>query len=85
MKHTWRWLILLIVVAGSLPACGRSTGEKLVQERCAVCHSLDRVELVQKSRQGWERTVSRMVGKGADLNEDEQAAVIEYLVEIYGR
>jgi len=59
-------------------------GEILLQERCATCHSLGRVEQTQKSREEWERTVARMVGKGAEVNEDEQAVMIEYLVEVYG-
>lgn len=59
-------------------------GESLLQERCTSCHSLSRVTQAQKTREEWEQTVTRMVGKGAQLNADEQAALIEYLAETYG-
>jgi cytochrome c5 len=59
-------------------------GESLLQERCTVCHSLSRVMQAQKTREKWEQTAARMVGKGAQLNAGEQATLIEYLAETYG-
>ena len=59
-------------------------GESLLQERCTDCHGLSRVTREQKTRDQWEQTVTRMVGKGAQLNAGEQATLIEYLAETYG-
>lgn len=59
-------------------------GETLLEERCTQCHSLDRVKGLQKSGEEWEQTVLRMVGKGAELSEDEQAVLVDYLAETYG-
>ena len=59
-------------------------GESLLQERCAACHGLIQVAREQKTREKWEQTVTRMVGKGAQLNAGEQATLIEYLAETYG-
>lgn len=59
-------------------------GETLLQERCTVCHSLGQVERAQKSREEWERTVASMVGRGAELAQDEQSVLIDYLAETYG-
>ena len=59
-------------------------GAALLEERCTVCHSLDRVTSASKTRQEWEQTVTRMVGKGARLNADEQEILISYLTETYG-
>jgi len=42
------------------------------------------VEKAQKTREEWNRTVTRMVSQGAELDEDEQSALIEYLTETYG-
>jgi cytochrome c5 len=58
-------------------------GQSLVQERCTECHSLGRVTGAQKTEEEWRTTVQRMVGKGANLNSDEQEAVIQYLTETY--
>ena len=56
----------------------------LVQDRCTVCHSLDRVRQAKKTRDQWTQTVTRMVGKGAQLNAAEQTTVIDYLSKTYG-
>jgi sugar lactone lactonase YvrE len=55
-------------------------GETLVNERCTVCHTRERIDAQDKDEAGWTETVDRMIGHGAQLNEEERAAVIEYLV-----
>jgi len=59
-------------------------GAVLLEERCTVCHGLDRTTSARKTREEWEQTVVRMVGKGAELNEEEQEILIAYLTETYG-
>lgn len=61
-----------------------SDGAALVQARCASCHGLDRVTSAKKSREQWAQTVTRMVGKGAQLSTAEQTTVIDYLSKTYG-
>lgn len=58
-------------------------GAMLLEERCAGCHTLDRVVQAQKSGEEWEQTVDRMIGRGASLNESERAVLIEYLAATY--
>jgi cytochrome c5 len=58
-------------------------GKSLVEERCTKCHDLGRVEKAKKTEEEWKTTVERMVGKGAELNQAEQEAVIKYLAETY--
>jgi predicted lipoprotein with Yx(FWY)xxD motif len=61
------------------PAPAALNGADLVAERCTVCHTRDRIDNATKDRAGWETTVERMISNGAQLNADEQAAVIDYL------
>ena len=84
-RMVWGLMIVLVVVVG-LTACGGgdSPQDQLLQDRCTACHSLARVEKAQKTREEWDQTVSRMVGKGVQLTEDEQSALVEYLAETYG-
>ncbi|NLE43969.1 MAG: hypothetical protein GX620_04555 [Chloroflexi bacterium] len=56
----------------------------LLEERCVSCHGLDRVTGARKTQDEWTQTVIRMVDRGADLNADEQALMIEYLAANYG-
>lgn len=60
-------------------------GEVLLQERCAVCHTLDRVVRAGHSALGWEQTVDRMVKRGAELNDEERTFLIDYLTQTYGQ
>ena len=85
----------LVVVLGLLvAACGAQEpagsgraamddGKALVEERCSVCHDLNRVESAKKTGDEWKSNVERMVGKGAKLTEAEQTVVIDYLTEAY--
>jgi len=58
-------------------------GRSLLDERCAVCHDLGRVEQSKKAEEEWKATVERMVGNGARLDEAEQELLIKYLAETY--
>ncbi len=58
-------------------------GKSLLEERCTPCHDLGRVERAKKAEEEWKATVERMVGKGAQLNQEEQALVIQHLAEAY--
>lgn len=53
----------------------------LVQQKCTDCHNTTRICLHLNifDKQGWERTVSRMVEHGAKLDKTQQTAVIGYL------
>ncbi|MDY7077679.1 MAG: hypothetical protein SXV54_12225 [Chloroflexota bacterium] len=69
-------------VPGAAPTT--DDGATLLQERCTTCHGLDQVTQSQQTREEWDRTVVRMVDKGAQLNKDEQNTLVEYLTETYG-
>jgi cytochrome c5 len=59
-------------------------GQTLLEERCTQCHDLERTTQQQKDRAGWTATVERMINQGAQLDEEEKAILIDYLVENYG-
>jgi hypothetical protein len=58
-------------------------GQTLVEQRCTVCHSLRQVTQARKTEQGWRQTVQRMVSYGAQLNQQEEQVVIQYLAQTY--
>ena len=68
---------------GSQPAATTLDGQALLQERCTVCHNLDRVTSAHKTADQWKTTVERMVGKGAQLDAQEQQTLIDYLAQTY--
>ena len=58
--------------------------EALLQERCTVCHGLRQTEAARYTREQWDDTVTRMVDRGAKLNDEEKAVLIDYLAQTYG-
>ena len=54
-------------------------GNALVDVRCTVCHSRERIDNASKDAAGWTATVDRMIGYGAQLDPAEREAVIAFL------
>lgn len=54
-------------------------GEALVQSKCSMCHTLDRVNSAKYDEAKWTETVERMVKNGAVLTAEEKAEIIAYL------
>lgn len=59
-------------------------GEALLQDRCSVCHGLERTTGASKTREEWVVTVDRMIDKGAELTAEERDVLIVYLTEMHG-
>jgi cytochrome c5 len=71
------------VQASVTPATGVD-GQTLLNERCSVCHNLNRVTSQRLTAAQWNQIVSRMVQNGAQLTAAEQQVLVEYLAKTYG-
>ncbi len=74
--------------SGSSPATSSSgslssNGQALMQDRCSVCHSLDRVTSAHHTADEWKVTVDRMINRGAQLTPQEGQILIDYLAKNY--
>lgn len=65
------------------PTATSLDGEQLLAQRCVECHDLNRTESAKKSAASWEKTVQRMIDKGASLTADEKNILVEYLAKTY--
>ena len=72
-------------VSATQAAEGATTldGKALVEQRCVGCHNLNRIKIAKKTAEEWKATVIEMVGHGAELTEQEQQIVIDYLAATY--
>jgi cytochrome c5 len=59
-------------------------GKKLVEERCASCHSLKPVFSLKQNKVLWKKLVVKMVGYGAKLDDKEVDVATEYLTKYFG-
>jgi mono/diheme cytochrome c family protein len=60
---------------------GAADGEALVEQKCTLCHTLDRVDQASKSADEWSATVDRMVGHGLVVTDDEKTVIVDYLAQ----
>ena len=65
------------------PGPGGLEGPTLLQERCTDCHSLARVERKKADYDKWLVIVRDMDRRGAMLNDEEEAFLVDYLAKTY--
>ena len=79
--------IVISAAAGSVSYGeeGSSTAKGLFEQKCGICHSIDRPKSKKKSPDQWEQTVMRMKHtNGAPVTDTEAGVIIKYLSEHYG-
>jgi cytochrome c5 len=78
---------VLAIAAVAMTGCAGSLGKgepgyDLVNSKCGHCHFTG-VKKAHTTKEEWEQTVTKMIGKGAKLNEAEKATVVDFLVKYY--
>jgi competence protein ComEA len=58
-------------------------GKEQTMKVCAGCHEVERSISLKQDREGWQNTISKMVGLGAQGSEQEFSAVLDYLSKNY--
>jgi glyoxylase-like metal-dependent hydrolase (beta-lactamase superfamily II) len=61
-----------------------NAGKQLLDNVCTNCHNLSRVTNKQLDRLEWQAVLDRMKGRGAIFDDDDNAALLDYLVKTYG-
>jgi cytochrome c5 len=69
----------------STTALPGGAGKDLVENRCVVCHSLERVTAVKRKTSDWERVVANMYERWGVSAPDEVKTISAYLVAQFGR
>ena len=59
-------------------------GAEMVAHACSMCHQLDHVVQIHKSRSDWKTTVELMATYGMQMSAADQQKVIDYLSANYG-
>lgn len=75
------WTSSLASLAGQGKPIPDGPGKEATQKICARCHELEKSFSLKQDREGWQRTVSKMVALGAKGTDEELNAVIDYLVK----
>jgi cytochrome c5 len=59
-------------------------GKQLVETHCALCHDLERVATVKRSKQAWAPIVASMIAWGAPATPEEANTMTDYLAANFG-
>lgn len=95
-------LIVVLLMVAAVPGCskkeepkpGFSTpaiaamgeGKVLFEQKCGVCHGLDRATARTETKERWSAIIKEMQGKRADwISDDEAAKILDYLTSAYGK
>ena len=82
------WLVLPVALATLSIAMPQELpegeGKKLLEERCASCHSLKPVVSLKLSQRAWKQLAVKMVGYGAKLDDKEVDVATGYLAKYFG-
>jgi cytochrome c5 len=82
------WLVLTVALVALSMAepqeLPEGEGKKLVEERCASCHSLKPVVNLKQSQSAWRKLLVKMVGYGAQLDDKEVDIATAYLTKYFG-
>jgi mono/diheme cytochrome c family protein len=61
-------------------------GKALFEQKCSVCHGMDRATIRHESREKWVAIVKDMQGRKADWISDADAAkIVEFLATEYAK
>ena len=73
--------------AAAAPASGGAAdGKTLFDQKCSVCHPLDRATARKETKEKWASILKEMQGKKADWISDADAAkIVDYLAAEHGK
>lgn len=66
--------------AGTNPVDYMAKAKAVHEQACGVCHPLQRSLSKTLDKAGWEKTVERMHDNGAEINQEERAQIVAYLL-----
>lgn len=58
-------------------------GKDITLKICGNCHEAERAGSLQQDKDGWEATISSMVGRGMEISDADFAAVLGYLAKAF--
>lgn len=76
------FILMLASLAQDLPD---GPGKDVILKICRDCHDLDTVTGENRTKEGWSKTVAKMVDRGAEGTDEQFDAVIAYLSKNFGR
>jgi cytochrome c5 len=90
MSRTFGFIVSMALVAAVVFSAATSSaqrpseGQQLVEKRCQGCHTMRRVDTAAKDADGWRETIQVMIQDGAEVEESEIPAMVQFLAREHG-
>jgi|SRR5215472_2770339 cytochrome c5 len=63
----------------------KDRGRELVEDVCTYCHSLQKLNGQELSKQEWRDLIKGMIFEGAPVTDEEFALIVDYLAQHFGK
>lgn len=85
---SWAVCLLAVLLSGASLAKAADLpdgpGKAETTRLCGKCHTIDQAISLRQGQAGWKETISKMVNLGAEGNDAEFAAILNYLAKNFG-
>jgi competence protein ComEA len=76
------FVLLYTVLTQDLP---EGPGKAEVLKICRDCHDLDAITGENRTKEGWKKTIAKMVDRGAEGTDEQYEMIVTYLSKNFGR
>jgi cytochrome c5 len=63
----------------------KDRGRELVEDVCTYCHSLQKLNGQELSKEEWRDLIKGMIFEGAPVTDEEFALIVDYLAQHFGK
>lgn len=63
----------------------KDRGRELVEDVCTYCHSLQKLQDQQLTRDEWRDLIKGMIFEGAPVTDEEFSVILDYLAKNFGK
>jgi competence protein ComEA len=78
-------MLFLLLFASLTQDLPDGPGKDTLLKLCRDCHDLDTVTVENRTREGWKKTMAKMVERGAEGTDEEFELIVNYLTKNFGR
>jgi competence protein ComEA len=78
-------MLIIFLVASLMQELPAGPGKAEVLKLCLDCHDQDTITVENRTKEGWKKTVAKMVERGAEGTDEQFDLVVNYLAKNFGR
>jgi competence protein ComEA len=75
----------ILLIASLVQDLPNGPGKDEVLKLCRDCHDLDTITADNRTKEGWKKTISKMVERGAEGTDEQFELIVAYLTKNFGR